>query len=74
MSFEELKSKVDSYLGIVSEVVYYRDTYKTLVFKSPTGVILFTMGLLYFDGSWRCDGQSGAMPESWNILHSIHND
>ena len=74
MTFEELKAKVDAYIGIVSEVVHYRSTYKALIFKSPTGVVLFTMGLLFFDGSWRCDGQTGALPESWDVLHALHDN
>lgn len=72
---EELKSKIDSYFGMGSELVMKDNTSAKLVYKSPTGIILFNVNIQYStmfgsDG-WEFSGHD-SLPESWSDLCKIH--
>lgn len=74
MTLEELKQKIDGYIGLVSEVKPRRTTSDNveLVYKSPTGVLLFTISVGDYGEGWEFGGYSGALPESWQVLCRIH--
>lgn len=64
MSEEELKRKIDEFLGMESR----RDG-EALLYESPTGVLLFELYTLHHTGGWRVGGHSTVLPNAgWNTI------
>jgi len=74
MTKDELKEKIDNYLGI--ESTYNTDGWATqLVYKSPTGIKLFELTISEGrSGGWQFGGNTNAVPDNWEELCHIHEE
>lgn len=76
MTLEELKQKIDNYIGLTSQYEQTRKFSGELVYLSPTGIELFRLTVSDYDDSntWRFGAQSGSLPNSWKHLCRIHEE
>lgn len=75
MTLEELKQKIDAYIGLESTVKpKYTDSVE-LIYTSSTGVCLFSLTVSDFgEDEWQFDGYSSTLLDSWEILCNIHKE
>lgn len=73
MTLGELKIKLDEYIGIMSLISQDRKDTATLIYKSPTGVIIGKLSLYYEDisGKWCFSSKWELFPDSWQTFCKI---
>ena len=72
-----LKAKYDEWLGMESELLPWEDApdkHVALVYKSPTGIHLFTIELSHFRGNWQFACRSMAIPANVDELQTMKVD
>lgn len=68
---EQLKQTLDNHIGIPSELFQVHPDMAVLIYRSPSGVILFQLFLGQYDGRWTFDSKGESLPDEWKQLVKI---
>lgn len=73
-SFADIKSKVDTIIGVETRVSPINDTRAKLQVMSANATVLGEIDIYYHNDVWKFGGLSSFLPNSWNELWRLGNE